>query len=494
MKRVLFLLGTFLFFFYGCVDDHNEILSDDLQPLDLNLSRAGGDGKYDLLGYGYDVTGEFYHPNSSRSPVIDIQKFYQENAGRVVENTSGLGDRTWYIGSNATEYLSKLTVKMNAKYKGLLFGATLNTSYSLNDSCSAKYSFASYNEDICRKQIFLNAGVELLQQYLTSEFLEDIQNQSAEYIVKFYGTHVLTNITLGGRLQLIYRSVIKEENKETIVKAGASARVKSIFRLNISGDYQTSDVVKNTEEMISYKTIGGDPSKALINTINVSDVSSAGIDLSSWQASVDDSNMALIYSAPNTMIPIYDLVVDPVKKERLKAAVEQYLKSKTFVIEYERVPLYRYVTTGKKLDLDHFYTTDFNELGYGGPGPVSQTYRYEKIECYVYPVWCKPENAVPLYRYGSIATNLDHFYCTDWNELGYGPGPNKIKYKFESIECYVCSVNDYPTNSVPLYRYGTYGKDLDHFYTIDWNEIRDGKADGYNFESIECYVFKTARD
>ncbi len=494
MKKLLLLLGTFLFFFYGCVNEHEEMLVDEVQQaLEGELSRAGGDGKYDLLGYGYDVTGEFYHPSSAKSPVVDIQKFYQANAGRIVENSSGIGDRNWYVGSTATDYLSKLTLKMDAKYKGILFGGTLNVSYSTNYSCSAKYSFASYNEDIARKHININAGVELLRQYLTPEFLEDIQNQSMEYIIKFYGTHVLTDITLGGRLQMIYRSVIKDENKENIVKAGASARFKSIFKLHISGDYETSEILKNTEEMISYRTIGGDPSKALISTINVSDISSAGINLTSWQASVTNSNMALIYSDPNTMIPIYELVIDPIKRAKLKTAVEIYLKNKTFIVEYERVPLYRYVTTGKGMDLDHFYTTDFNELGYG-PGNNAQKYKYEGIECYVYPVWCKPEDSVPLYRYGSIAKDLDHFYCTDWNELGYGPGSNKIKYKFESIECYVCPVTNYPKNSVPLYRYGTYGSDLDHYYTIDWNDIRDGKAAGYTFESIECYVFKTAKD
>jgi len=55
---------------------------------------------------------------------------------------------------------------------------------------------------------------------------------------------------------------------------------------------------------------------------------------------------------------------------------------------------------------------------------------------------------------------------------------------FEGIQCYV-----YPnptSKTLPIYRYYN-GGNGDHFYTTDFNELGGGKS-GYNLENIACYV------
>ncbi len=73
---------------------------------------------------------------------------------------------------------------------------------------------------------------------------------------------------------------------------------------------------------------------------------------------------------------------------------------------------------------------------------------------------------VPLYRYWNPG-GTDHFYTTQWSELGIG----NHGWGFEGIQCYVCSQQQQGT--VPLYRYWNPGIS-DHFYTNNWGEMGTG--------------------
>jgi len=135
-----------------------------------------------------------------------------------------------------------------------------------------------------------------------------------------------------------------------------------------------------------------------------------------------------------------------------------------------RVALYRYWNPGAA---DHFYTTNWGELGFGRYG-----WNFEGVQCYVYqtPV----SGSVPLYRYWNPSI-ADHFYTTNWAELGSG----RYGWGYEGIQCYV-----FPTptaGSQPLYRYWNPGAG-DHFYTTNWSELGSGRY-GWNYEGIQCYVF-----
>jgi hypothetical protein len=134
------------------------------------------------------------------------------------------------------------------------------------------------------------------------------------------------------------------------------------------------------------------------------------------------------------------------------------------------VPLYRYWNPGNG---DHFYTTNWAELGGGNHG-----WGYEGVQCHV--LQQQRSGTVPLYRYWN-PHNGDHFYTTNWAELGGG----KYGWGYEGVQCYV-----YPTQAagtVPLYRYWNPGIG-DHFYTTNWAELGGGNH-GWGYEGIQCYVF-----
>ena len=137
-----------------------------------------------------------------------------------------------------------------------------------------------------------------------------------------------------------------------------------------------------------------------------------------------------------------------------------------------RVPLYRYWNQSNG---DHFYTTDWNELGSGRHG-----WKYEHIQAYVHAA--ATPGALPLYRYWNT-TVADHFYTTNWSELGSGAHG----WVYERIQCYVFPSQ--VSGSVALHRYWNSALG-DHFYTTNWNELGGG-AHGWRYERVQCYVFPT---
>ena len=98
------------------------------------------------------------------------------------------------------------------------------------------------------------------------------------------------------------------------------------------------------------------------------------------------------------------------------------------------VPLYRYWKGGVS---DHFYTTNVNEIGTSTKNQVGRYgYVSEGIAGYCMPY--QVHGTVPLYRYWN-SKKVDHFYTTDSNEIGTTT-PGKVGnhgYVSEGIQCYV---------------------------------------------------------
>lgn len=57
----------------------DELSSKTIRPL------AAGMEPYDVLGYGYDVTGLYANAASAGFPVVDINRFKEDHPARVIE-------------------------------------------------------------------------------------------------------------------------------------------------------------------------------------------------------------------------------------------------------------------------------------------------------------------------------------------------------------------------------------------------------------------------
>lgn len=67
-----------------------EIDSQDIKEDQLTATRAGGDGKYDLAGYGYDITRAYFNPTDAKNSVINVDALYAMDPVRVNVDNSNL--------------------------------------------------------------------------------------------------------------------------------------------------------------------------------------------------------------------------------------------------------------------------------------------------------------------------------------------------------------------------------------------------------------------
>lgn len=460
-----------------------DITAQTIASRDMVLAQASTLSDTAFLGYGYDVTGLYCHPSGVRANVIDMTKFLENESSRFERKIGTSSDTKVVAAENAMEYCSKLTAKLevDASFKKVFSGA-LSLKFDYKNSCSSKYSFASFFLIMRKATVSLVADSSDLMPYLSAQFLKDIQHKSAESIIHFYGTHIMTNITLGGRLEVLCRSIIEDTNKAYSIEVGVKASVKKIANISTGTSYDESTLAKNKELTVNIETIGGDPSKCMIDSFDYTKASSElKSNFASWQNSLNNDNMTLVDMEKGSLVCIADLIPDEPafaqKKKELAAAVEKYLSENQFNMVDMPKPLYRYYCP--KLD-DHFYTMNKNELGYG-----NGNYSLERVECMIYDL--KVPHSIPLYRYYNDIG--DHLYTVKWDELHNGDKG----YKFEGICGYVFANKESDATLVPLYRsFKTANINnqlkMDHCYSLDKSEFAN--SPGYHDEGAMCYVKK----
>ena len=452
-----------------------ECLNKQNNTASFISSRSQGDGVYESLGYGYDITENYLGEHSIKVPVINVEAFVQDHEERFDNLFMGIIDQRTYAGETAETFLKQLIKDSNFTNsvaamgkedteKGF-FSGTITTGFKSNTlySYSSKYSFAKAEVLKKHKQYLLNTDVETLQQYLSASFLEDLNKYPAEKIVEIYGTHVLTDITVGGKYSAYYRSaIIEEENrseKTKTVNAGVKYNMSKIG-LDTNGNWSSTEITETNKKNSSWEchiTSQGGTTIATNITISPNNLSTYTIDLGKWSETVDDTHSVLIDVNWNKTYPIYELISDSNKKAELKAAVEKYIESKRIKIVKSS---YVYRSYNQE---DHFYATIYQPT-YGDDN--SWIYEGTEFSIYLEPV----ENTIPLYQYWN---DHDHYYSTTYSPAGiYG-------WKYEGILGYIHKT---PQNgTVPLYQYWGFH---DHFYTTWQRDIP-----GYDLEYVIGYVF-----
>ncbi len=279
--------------------------------------------------------------------------------------------------------------------------------------------------------------------YLTSEFIQDLQTKTPQQIVQDYGTHVTLDIYTGAKMDLMFQSETTNQDRERAARIGVKVGVGSIFDINVTNDVNTTESNKNYSRKLSYRTRGGDPSKGLVGEVNL-EQTNPKINISNWQNSSTPSNSVLVDFGNKGLILIYDLVKDPTKKAQLKSYVDQYLIDNKVNLDYI-TNIYSYWNSISK---DHYYTPKYaNNIG---------DWNYERIS---FKAPSKQiDDAVAIYSYWND-TDYDHYYTTV-NAATVGGG----KWKSDGILFYAYSYQKGGT--VPIYQYWN-ATDKDHYYSVD---------------------------
>lgn len=423
MKKIIQLLGLSLVLL-SCTKelDFSEVKSDDSKNA---VSRAVGDGVYEALGYGYDITDEYLGENSVRLAILDVEKFVQENKGRFYNPFVGIIDQRINAGENSLTFIRDIINKSNfngsVASMGLtntdkgFFSGTITSGFESKTkySYSSKYSFARAEVFKKQRQYYLHTDTETLSKYLSSVFVEDLNKYSADKIIEMYGTHVLTDITVGGRYMAYYKSAIIKVDTKTEKTKTVGAGVKFSLNkmgLDLNGSWSSTEIVETSKQNSNWsckiKALGGSTSGTIF-TLTPNQSSTTTINLGAWTESVDDTHSRLIDVNWNKTYPIYDLISDPKKKAELKAAVERYIDSKKLTF-LELTPLYAvYWSKG----VNCHWVTSWNEV----VKYINEGHDYNGVFGYINTN--STLGARPLYKMYWPKGKNTH-YITSWDEVG----------------------------------------------------------------------------
>ena len=377
MKKVHFLyLVSLLLPFWSC---NNEMMSLDA-PINTDAStRAPGDGKNDLLGHGYDATSSaFKGSNYGRSRIIDLERFLSGKGrdpitgaevtmypGKIEESLLHSGGEMYVEwGANLEEYSKGQHSRYNANTEinalGVkLYSADLKAFYNDSSRFSSSYCFYRINVQKTKRNIKLSQIYPAdLKYFLTDDFLRDLKYYTGDDIVAKYGTHVLTDILLGGVCSAMFNAKMTTAANESSFKNEAD-----LFIRQVSVGTGSTEAQKRFSSFkdvsISIVPYGG---KTAIKQSNISINPSTGelgdfsLNFDDWLNSVDQTTEQVIGIGDNTtkIYFISDFVDDASKKKEIEDAIVRYCEKQQInmslmqTLDYEKAILHFTHTDNKK--------------------------------------------------------------------------------------------------------------------------------------------------
>lgn len=350
MKKIFPILFSFLFILVSCSDNNHNDPDPGTDPAPdptpkVNPYKTGKDlssstfvdwdnknmgDEYFMLGYGYDATGKYAHPASVRGKILDMVKF-AEDFGRINFFRSTSVGPELQIGRTLEECRESMGWNAGfsdseiAKYKNLFkekFASPFEGDKSFPDLSYQYLGISQVHVQYHLYFLYMSHMEKKIYPYLTEEFRNDLETKSADDVIKIYGTHILTSIKIGERIDYLYRYA-EDENSNSY----------SWFLYNMHRYFSQGPSTWGSEpekdpplkENLYIEVVDGtrpDPNGWMVDITNYK---GERIIFEGWK-DITDANLTLVdFRNKDCLKPIYDFVNDPDKKEELIKAYEKYL-------------------------------------------------------------------------------------------------------------------------------------------------------------------------
>lgn len=276
------------------------------------------------VGYSYDITGEWASPNSVKVEVFDTKRMIKDGVENVNAAQVELSDYT-VTGSTISEVSNKLTVKagVEGSYGG--FKGEANASFDMETSESSTYEYASTYFDVQKRRASLSKSAQsLIFDYMTDDAYNAINGlkvktnrgmrnlypntrEGFQRLISDFGTHVIVEAGLGGRLRRSLQVNTSEITSAYDVKAFAKASYDGVVKAEASVDEHFKQSYKENAKAISLtlSVLGGD--EKLATKVGAEKTFTAE-NYEAWKESVTKDNMALVNFSDHSLVPLYELV------------------------------------------------------------------------------------------------------------------------------------------------------------------------------------------
>lgn len=109
----------------------------------------------------------------------------------------------------------------------------------------------------------------MLKQYLTTSFISDVFNENPKAIVAKYETHIFSDLILGAKLSVSYRSETLNSDRKDAATKGVEFSVLGVFNLSSTNTVAAQGIQANFNQKIYFEAIGGEPSSSLFGTLPI---------------------------------------------------------------------------------------------------------------------------------------------------------------------------------------------------------------------------------
>ncbi len=337
MKKTILALALLSAALVACKKNNEDIPKKETvlpKDIDVTVSRTlpdlptrEGDVTYNFLGYGYDVTDKYADAAAVRVAVINVPLLAIDHLSRINVSTGSSGYWSNWSGENAADLSGKLSNSLDGT-KGLkVFGKTISKAFPDFNVFEKKYLYGFYSNIMVQKRLRMTGDVEMTK-YLTDSFVQDVNALSAAELVKKYGTHLLKDIELGARLNVVYQAETAENDRQKISATGLRYAMQKVFGLP-TGELDPINLANlnaNKSAKVHYEATGGD-----VTTLK--SLTSVPVNITKWYQSVTPERAKFIAVTANGLVPLYDLITDSNKKMQVKEYITKYIEEQSVKLQ-----------------------------------------------------------------------------------------------------------------------------------------------------------------
>lgn len=355
MKHILALLFLSLLVFMSCSEDNRlnpDPDGDNSDPdnnkkenpyhtnIDLSSKKSvtwddeNMEDEYLMLGYGYDITGNYAHPSSVRSKVINFKELEEDYGDLVTFMMSTSASAELNIGYTRNECVQSLgryaglTDEEILKYKKNLFKDKFESAFKDDTSFPyLDYKYLGISEMYVNYHLFYIVmpymQKRIAEKYVTQEFSSDIDTKSPEEIINKYGTHILTSILIGKRIDHFYRFA---EDQNSNSYNWFLFNINSYFTRQQSASTNAQEADPPLKENLYVEVIDGTQHKPNAWMFDITNYKGQHIKFEGWEnGSIYKNNTLINFRSTQGVVPIFNFVKEGDKKEALMKAYEKYL-------------------------------------------------------------------------------------------------------------------------------------------------------------------------
>jgi len=323
MKTYYFLF--LLFFLVSC----NEEKVIDIIPIpqsslvELQYKTGSGNSSTEvtnLLGYGFDATG-FCDTISARAKILDLadsdHNIYMGNPNSFFP--------LLISGRNWADFSGKINNSDITNFTPLALSSHLKALYKLafnKDTINPDNAYAYFASTCLYSHYHLyTTGSDIKT---TSSFDDDVVSLTPKELISKYGTHVLTDVMIGSKVEVLYRCVGDAQTAEQ----GIYRRMNQFLGGAAGIIYLDQSTAHNAkDEQLIYNTIGS--KVKMCGLINATDNNPEKISKNLYSAFGDNIKIQFMQIGKDGLLPLYEVIKDSSKKHEIKDYIEKYLSTTT---------------------------------------------------------------------------------------------------------------------------------------------------------------------